>query len=133
MTMTILSVLLAVLGFTADRITKIRARRPIKNSGFAMNRLEERRGLVVGVSVAVFIMICAIYAAVLIKPGRSVLKIGLGIVMGGAAGNVYDRVVHREVVDFIRVSFLKKIVFNVADVLLVVGTLVSIFGELTEN
>jgi len=56
--------------------------------------------------------------------------LGLGLILGGAGGNLYDRLIHGEVRDFIH--FAKKIgslelwpwIFNFADVFLVIGVAV---------
>ena len=50
--------------------------------------------------------------------------------LAGAAGNVYDRLVKGRVTDFINISPLKKIVFNLADVMIVVGGLLTLIGDL---
>lgn len=146
---TIASAVIAAAGFTADRLTKRAAVKKLSsprkyldgrvelklctNSGFAMSRCENRRGLVLSVSVAAFLLCCALYAAVLAKPEYKTMRIAVGLIMAGAAGNVYDRVVKGRVVDFIHLSAIKKTVFNLADVFLVTGALLAIVAELTAS
>ncbi len=55
-----------------------------------------------------------------LPPGSRLLKIGLGLELGGAIGNLIDRVRLGEVTDFIDVGAWP--VFNVADSAIVVGT-----------
>jgi signal peptidase II len=70
----------------------------------------------------------AIVAAVLarwaLKIGRPLLALAVGLVMGGAVGNLIDRVRFGAVVDFIDASALMfPWVFNVADSAITVGVI----------
>ena len=98
-----------------------------RNEGFILNKFDKRHKLVLAVSAAVFLMLATVYAFVLHKPAHKALRISMGLLTGGAAGNVYDRWRRGYVTDFIHASFLKKIVFNLADVFIVTGGLVSAF------
>lgn len=51
-------------------------------------------------------------------------KILLALIIGGALGNIYDRVIHGYVIDFIAFSFWP--VFNLADIFLSVGVFLII-------
>lgn len=44
-----------------------------------------------------------------------------GMIIGGAAGNLFDRIYYKYVIDFIDVQFVKFAVFNIADCFIVVG------------
>ena len=140
------SLLLAGLGFAGDRITKdlidnkldtgeksffkgkIKLCRA-ENRGFAMNTLESDKKLVVSVSTVIFVFLLAAYTAVLWNSKLKPLRLGFSFIVAGAAGNVYDRIVRGYVTDFINVSFMKKILFNIADILVVVGSLMALIGE----
>jgi signal peptidase II len=52
-----------------------------------------------------------------------VLRMGLAFVMGGALGNLYDRIVHGTVTDFVEVHMAEHYfpAFNVADSAISVG------------
>ena len=54
--------------------------------------------------------------------------IGLGLVIGGARGNLYDRLVRGSVVDFIAIRGWST--FNPADSLMVGGTLLAAWSIL---
>jgi len=56
---------------------------------------------------------------------RMLVKIALGLLLGGAVGNLIDRIRFGEVVDFIDVGAWP--VFNLADSAIVVGVIVIIF------
>ncbi len=148
MTGTVVSLFLAAFTFAADLLTKKKAEngleegRPVKlgngfitlrlahNGGFAKNRLEKKRKIVVAVSSVIFAACVFMYALALSKPAYATLRAGMGIMMGGAAGNVYDRIIKGRVTDFVTVRPLKSIIFNLADVFIVTGAVVTALCEL---
>ena len=54
-------------------------------------------------------------------PKHKLLIMALGLLFGGAAGNVIDRIFRGYVVDFIETTFVRFPVFNVADMAITVG------------
>ena len=64
------------------------------------------------------------------------LAAGLSLIVGGALGNVIDRVVHGYVVDFIRVHYdpwtFDFPAFNVADSAITIGAVLIIVDNLLE-
>ena len=62
----------------------------------------------------------------LIKAERSILGVGLGLVIGGALGNVIDRILYGAVADFFHFYAFGHdwYVFNVADAAITVGVVV---------
>ena len=89
-----------------------------RNAGAAFGMLPGGRAAFIAVSV---VAICVI-AGYLIRrhPQRAWLIIALGLVAGGAVGNLIDRAYFGWVTDFIQVPFGFPI-FNVADSSVVVG------------
>jgi len=67
-----------------------------------------------------------------IKPQEKWLAIGLSLVLGGAIGNLIDRIVYGHVVDFIQVYYQQWYwpTFNVADSAISVGAAVLIITSL---
>jgi len=62
---------------------------------------------------------------------RSLLvRIAFGMIVGGAVGNIVDRLQHRWVVDFIDFKTIWPNVFNVADSCITVGVIVLILASL---
>ena len=57
------------------------------------------------------------------KNPSKLLKISLSMIVGGALGNLIDRVFMGYVVDFIDVKFVKFAVFNGADSFVTIGTI----------
>jgi len=80
-------------------------------------------GLAIGVFVAVWLHRCA-------RSGRRWLSAALTLVLGGALGNLWDRIVRGAVVDFIDVYYgrFHWPAFNVADAAITVGAAILIFN-----
>jgi signal peptidase II len=94
----------------------------VLNRGAAFGLLQNRDLLFIAVAVALLAAVGWILATRKDLPG--VLAVGLGLLTGGAAGNLWDRVVSGQVVDF--VNFHIWPVFNVADSAIVVGMAVLV-------
>ncbi len=100
-----------------------------ENPGAAFSLLSgvhtEWRGmLLVGISSVALVLI----AALLWRPGGRIgdswlLRLGLALILGGAFGNVYDRIAHGTVTDFLDlyVNGFHWPAFNVADSTITVG------------
>lgn len=56
------------------------------------------------------------------------MRLGLALVVGGAAGNLIDRITTGEVVDFIALSFFPW-VFNLADIAVNGGMVIALLGS----
>ena len=62
-------------------------------------------------------------------------KFSLLMIVGGAIGNFYDRVVFKAVPDFIdfHVGNFHWFIFNIADIFITIGVIFMILIELTSN
>lgn len=88
----------------------------IKNAGGAFGILDGRGGLLLlGSIVAVVFVLWMLLEG----PPTLLMTAGCGLVLGGAAGNLLDRLTAGEVTDYVHFSFWY--VFNAADVAVVVG------------
>ncbi len=63
------------------------------------------------------------------RSGSDRIAVALGLVLGGAVGNLIDRAVRHDVIDFINVHVWP--VFNVADAAVTVGALALVFFAFT--
>jgi signal peptidase II len=104
----------------------------ITNSGAAFGFLQGAGPLLVLTSVVgmAFILVY------LFNPGfaHPLMRVGLALMLGGAVGNLIDRVAHGRVVDFIKVPNWPA--FNVADSAITIGVLCllwAIFMETSEE
>jgi lipoprotein signal peptidase len=140
--------LIAAIVFVLDRITKVLIERNVslfdtrsvipgffnivhtKNSGAAFGMFAEGHGalrsfLLIGVSLAVLVFI----SILLLRPGKNEVNtslltmIGLSLVLGGALGNIYDRVAYGMVTDFLEfyLGEYRFAAFNVADSAITTG------------
>ena len=60
----------------------------------------------------------------------TVERLGVGIIVGAALGNLWDRFTQKEVTDFLEFAFVQFPIFNVADALIDVGAGLIIIGAL---
>ncbi|WP_405233666.1 signal peptidase II [Lentisalinibacter salinarum] len=107
----------------------------LHNTGAAFSFLADaggwQRWLFVGLGIVVSIVIL-VWLRRLPARGQSWLAIGLSLVMGGALGNVIDRVHYGYVIDFIHVHYQDAYfpAFNLADSAITVGAACLIIDAL---
>lgn len=89
----------------------------VLNPGAAFGMLEHRTSFFI--VIASLLVAAVIYFYPRIPPGHRILRIGIGLQVGGAVGNVIDRVKTGYVVDFF--DFRIWPVFNIADMAIVGG------------
>jgi len=86
-----------------------------------------------GIGMGFFVLLAASIGATAVllfwflklKKEEKLMTMGLSVVLGGALGNLIDRVFHREVIDFIDIYYGKYHwpAFNIADSAITTGTL----------
>jgi len=109
----------------------------LHNEGAAFSFLSNaggwQRWVFVGLGVAVSAGIL-VWLRRLPPKGQSLLAAGLSLILGGALGNVIDRVLLGHVVDFIRVHWEDHYfpAFNVADTAISIGAALIILDNLLE-
>jgi len=86
-------------------------------------------GLGVGVSAGILYWLRRLPAK-----GQGLLAAGVSLILGGALGNVIDRVLQGHVIDFIRVHWAEHYfpAFNVADSAITIGAALVILDSLLE-
>ena len=105
----------------------------IYNSGMAFSR---GRGLGPVIGVLALVLIVVMLAS-LRREGSRAARVALGLVIGGAAGNIVDRLfrgggfLRGRVIDFLDAQFWP--VFNVADIAVSVGGVVLALGALRSS
>lgn len=92
--------------------------RGTKNTGMAFGMLAGKPLLLAVIALAVLAAIC-IYLHK--HPVQGWAAAGLGLMMGGALGNLFDRIVYGYVIDMLEPTFMRLFVFNVADAGITVG------------
>ncbi|MGV8983767.1 signal peptidase II [Clostridium sp.] len=147
-----MEILIIFLGLLLDRLAKMWALSSLKdNNGIIVIKdffkLEylENRGAAFGILqnklilLALFTLLIIagmIYYIIKYKPKSKFLRISFALIISGALGNLYDRVFYKYVVDFILLHY-KEIynfpTFNIADSLVVVGTLILAISIVKEE
>lgn len=92
-----------------------------RNTGVAFSFLAGT-GAVVYVATAAALF--ALIAFLLVRPGRRLLWLPTGMLVGGAIGNLIDRVTLGSVIDFIKLPHWP--VFNVADTCITCGVIILV-------
>jgi signal peptidase II len=109
----------------------------VHNSGAAVGFLADASGW----QTKVFILIAALISALILiwmlmlKTESRLIPIALSLILGGALGNLYDRIVSGVVTDFIDVHY-KAIywpVFNLADSAVTVGVILLMLGLIRKS
>ncbi len=97
----------------------------VQNTGASFGIFSQYTGIIIGV---VFIEIIIILLVVYLLRNRlsfmdsMLMRVGIGLVMGGAIGNQIDRLAMGHVTDFINFKWWPA--FNVADMSAVIGTII---------
>ncbi len=140
-----IAIVVAILIFVADRLTKtwavthlvLGASVPVlplvdwtlvENRGAAFGMLSGATALLILVALAAIVG----FIALLRRRPSLVVQLGVGGVLGGALGNLYDRIVQQRVIDFIDVR-LWPYVFNVADIGITLGAIVLVVALWRQN
>ena len=123
----------AFLVFFIDRITKLYL--PVTkyfNTGAAFGILHGQT-LFLTVFAVVVLIVLVIYT---IRENRNltpIQKLGIGMIIGGTAGNLLDRVLYGYVIDFIDLPFIDFPVFNLADTFINIGAAVLLITLLARK
>jgi signal peptidase II len=134
----------ALLVFIADRMTKLHVMRTmvpgesfrvlgeffritsVRNTGAAFGLFQGNHRVFVWISLVAIALVLVLYH----RSGRGhrLRSLALGLILGGAFGNVYDRIRYREVVDFLEFSVgrFHWPVFNLADSAVTIGVLLLV-------
>lgn len=93
-----------------------------RNSGVAFSFLAGTGALVYVVTAAALL---ALIVFLLMRPRRRLLWLPTGMLIGGAVGNLIDRIARGTVIDFIKLPHWPA--FNIADSCITVGVVILVF------
>lgn len=103
------------------------------NRGVALNIGSARRRLVAILSTCFTVLVTILFICTFSLKGKSLLKTGLSLILGGAYSNTYDRLKRKYVVDYVsfgvKWKWLRNIIFNIGDFGIMLGALMLIFSE----
>ena len=103
----------------------------IWNEGIAFGLLSFNEDLFYNI-LSVLIILILVFIIFEIKKNKGLKKYSFIMVLGGAVGNLTDRLVYKAVPDFIdfHVGNFHWFIFNIADVFITLGIMFLIFNEL---
>ena len=82
--------------------------------------------------LTLFIMIIIFVILYMITKSSGFKKYSLLMILGGAIGNVFDRIIYKAVPDFIDIHYNKFhwFTFNIADIFITLGIIILIFKDI---
>jgi signal peptidase II len=95
----------------------------VTNTGAAFSLGNNNGDLMKGIALLVTLALAAWSTNRLLKAQRPLPfeRLGVGLILGGSAGNLFDRFTQGCVTDFLEFAFVQFPIFNVADALIDVG------------
>lgn len=103
------------------------------NRGVALNIGSAKSKFVTVLSTIFTVIMTIIFICTFSMKGKSLLKTGLSLILGGAYSNTYDRLRRKYVVDYVsfgvKWNWLKRIIFNIGDFGIMLGALFLIISE----
>ena len=105
----------------------------LHNTGAAFSFLSEAGGW----QKYFFVALAAVFSVVLavwltrLKPSQHLVATALALIIGGAIGNLYDRLIHGFVIDFVHLFYQNwnYPAFNIADSAIVLGAILLIIDS----
>ena len=91
----------------------------VLNQGMAFSLLSGKQLFLIATTSAALLLVA--YALFFRSRGKYLQQAALILVLGGGIGNLIDRVLNGEVVDYINLLFMRFAVFNFADICVCVG------------
>ena len=101
----------------------------VLNPGAAFGILENHRWFFIVICIAIILCVAIFYKS--IRRECAMFRYGLGLLLGGAVGNLIDRIQNGLVVDFL--DFRIWPVFNIADIAICVGAVMLVVSLLNES
>lgn len=96
-----------------------------KNTGAAFSMLSGNNVLfIIITTLACVILTCFLFSKKIFT--NKLEKISLSLILGGAIGNLVDRILYAYVRDFIYLKFINFAVFNIADSAITIGAILLI-------
>ncbi|WNQ09629.1 signal peptidase II [Paenibacillus aurantius] len=105
-----------------------------KNNGAAFSMLPNQRLFFIVITTAVVTGLLW-YIQRSRSSGKALLLSALGLILGGAIGNLLDRALYGEVVDFFQLTFGSYIfpIFNVADIGITIGVALILLDTMRDT
>tara|TARA_Y100001935_G_C16987780_1_gene351953 strand:- start:87 stop:578 length:492 start_codon:yes stop_codon:yes gene_type:complete len=108
--------------------------RLIWNEGVAFGLLSFDQGNFYNL-LTVLIILIIFFIVLMILKSSGLQKLALVLILGGALGNVFDRILYKSVPDFIdfHIGDFHWFIFNIADIFITIGVIFMVILEILEN
>ncbi|WAM30607.1 signal peptidase II [Caldicellulosiruptor naganoensis] len=116
------------LGYSKEMLKHLLWVTYVQNTGGAFSILEGKQFIFILVSI---ILIISLFWLLIFKKLSNQTKLSIALILGGALGNLFDRIFRGYVVDFIDIKVIP--VFNIADMCITVGVFVLALELLKEG
>lgn len=107
------------------------------NPGAMLGFMKKQAQLLSGVTLLAIGVIIGLLLSFSGRRGNFIIKLGLSLLLGGAASNAFERLTCHKVTDYFRISIgcarLEKIIFNIGDFCIFAGSLLSVLGSVTKK
>lgn len=109
----------------------------LKNKGAMLGFLKQSAKLLLGITLTAIGFIAGVLAMLTRKKENFLLKSGLTLILGGAAGNAFERFKDGEVTDYIRFNAgpekFRNVVFNIGDFFIFGGCILTVIDALRKK
>ena len=92
----------------------------LKNKGIAMGFMKNKKNLIIKINI-LFLVIVILNFIKIFRKSSNLLKLAFSFIIGGALGNIIDRIKNNSVTDFIYIKIKKFPVFNIADLFILLS------------
>ena len=106
----------------------------IWNEGVAFGLLSFDQGNFYNL-LTILIILIIFFIILMILKSSGLQKLALVLILGGALGNVFDRILYKSVPDFIdfHIGDFHWFIFNIADIFITIGVIFMVMLEIFEN
>ena len=99
-----------------------------KNTGAAFSAFRDHSALIALVSIGLLILLVTLLQNMRMNASA---RTAVAVLVGGGAGNLFDRFVHGGVTDYIRLLWIPFPVFNLADICITGAVMLLVFFTIT--
>lgn len=104
-----------------------------QNTGAAFSILRNKQVFLKIITIIVIIALIIYLFKIVNKRDLVLVKLPLAFIIGGAIGNLIDRIRLEYVIDFFDFTLINFAVFNVADVFIVIGSILFGYAVIFKN
>lgn len=100
------------------------------NRGLPFGKLKENERAVKYIPLFITSVLLGRLSILIPKKGNRIKKLSLSLIIAGSLSNIFDRFTRGYVVDYIRIKVkrLDRVIFNLGDIFIVLGSLMMSFG-----